>query len=264
MDLQNLDDSLDDPERCQRFSDSLALLHEALRKADPRFLLISDPAFLDEFIASVQDLWVSSAAEGSKLTVPPCPPQRANAFVVTTQVNYCASAFPTVPESHDDSAALSILGSVLRNGYLHTEIREKGGAYGGGATHDSANGVFRFYSYRDPNINETFKVFEHSIAWALESSLTEEMLEEAVLGIIAGIDAPASPAGEIRQAFHHGLSGRSADYRQRLRQSFFNVGVSDLERVAETYLAGDPSLALVTSENRLAEISDEFVLTRIT
>ena len=53
------------------------------------------------------------------------------AYIISAKVNFCAAAYPTVSENHPDSAALSVLGSVPRNGFLHTEIREKGGAYGG-------------------------------------------------------------------------------------------------------------------------------------
>ena len=31
----------------------------------------------------------------------------------------------------------------------------------------------------------------------------DAMLEEAVLGVMSSIDAPGSPAGEVRAAFHH-------------------------------------------------------------
>ena len=65
--------------------------------------------------------------------VPPEVPEDAiadPAFIVTTQVNYCAAAYPTVPESSPDAIVFSILAGVLRNTFLHPMIREKGGAYG--------------------------------------------------------------------------------------------------------------------------------------
>ena len=67
---------------------------------------------------------------------------------------------PTVPSSHADAAALTVLGGVLRNGYLHRTIREQGGAYGGGASQDNQAGAFRFFSYRDPRIEGTLTDFD--------------------------------------------------------------------------------------------------------
>ena len=54
-------------------------------------------------------------------------------WITGAQVCYCAETFPTVDMKHEDAAALTVLGAVLRNGYLHSAIREKGGAYGAGA-----------------------------------------------------------------------------------------------------------------------------------
>ena len=67
------------------------------------------------------------------------------AWLTSTQVNFCSKAFPTVAVDHPDAAALTVLGGFLRNGYLHRAIREKGGAYGGGAGQDSVNGTFSFF-----------------------------------------------------------------------------------------------------------------------
>ncbi|MDO7750447.1 MAG: insulinase family protein, partial [SAR86 cluster bacterium] len=60
------------------------------------------------------------------------------AWITGSQVCYCAQAFAGVAREHPDSAALSVLATVLRNGFLHTAIREKGGAYGAGASNDTA------------------------------------------------------------------------------------------------------------------------------
>ena len=54
-------------------------------------------------------------------------------WITGSQVCFCAEAFPSVDSKHEDAPALTILGTVLRNGYLHSAIREKGGAYGSGA-----------------------------------------------------------------------------------------------------------------------------------
>ncbi|WP_155764023.1 hypothetical protein [Piscirickettsia salmonis] len=38
----------------------------------------------------------------------------------------------TVPSGHADAPVLTIIGGILRNGFLHRAVREQGGAYGGG------------------------------------------------------------------------------------------------------------------------------------
>ena len=259
MRLKKLARDIDDGQLLRDLAASMQQLHDQLRCNSPELLVISEAAFLESYTEAVSALWGGTAqAEESRFDVTSIDNPGDRAFVVTTQVNYCATVYPTIPESNEDAAALSVLAGVLRNNFLHSEVREKGGAYGGGAGHDSTTGVFRFYSYRDPRLMETFEAFSQSIDWALNNDITDVMLEEAVLGIISSVDAPGSPAGEIRQAFHHGLFGRSAEHREASRGRYLDVRQNDLRRVIDTYLHKTPSRAVVTSENRLGEVDNQF------
>ena len=73
--------------------------------------------------------------------------EKSIGWITGSQVCFCAEAFPTVGSKHPDAPKLSVLAAVLRNGYLHSAIREKGGAYGAGAAHDAVAQTFQFYSY---------------------------------------------------------------------------------------------------------------------
>jgi len=159
--------------------------------------------------------------------------------------------------------ALTVLAAVLRNGYLHQAIREQGGAYGGGAMHDAGNGLFRFYSYRDPRLVESFDAFRQSVVWVGTENITFSMVEEAILGIVSTIDSPGSPAGEARLAFHNGLHGRGPEQRKALRSGIVKVREDDIKRVAEKYLQGEGCRAVVTSDARRGEIEDDFVITSV-
>ena len=244
--------------------EKLQSIHDLLLKCRHQTLLVADENYLEAISVAVSDIWKPEPTSDSRgFKVPAIEPSEDMAFVVTTQVNYCASAFPTVSESHEDSASLAILAGVLRNNFLHSELREKGGAYGGGASYDTSNGVFRFYSYRDPRLAETFTTFDQSVQWALSTDITDEMLEEAVMGLVSSIDSPGSPAGEICQAFHLSLFGRDAQYREAMRAQYLAVRSADLLKVTEKYLQSVPAKAVVTSENRLSEIDTSFAVLNI-
>jgi presequence protease len=152
-------------------------------------------------------------------------------------VQFCAAAYPAVPVSHPDAAPLMVLAAYLRNGFLHSAIREKGGAYGGGASYDGNACSFRFYSYRDPRLAETFADFDASIEWLLHAEQQPHQLEEAILGLIASMDKPGSPAGEAITACYALLHGRRPSFRQTLRERLIQVKLDDLKRVATQYLA---------------------------
>jgi Zn-dependent M16 (insulinase) family peptidase len=157
-------------------------------------------------------------------------------WMVDSQVNYCAMAFPTVNQLHVDAPALSVAAGILRNGFLHTAIREQGGAYGAGASQDSTLGIFKFYSYRDPRIEGTFDDFKASINWILNDAKDESLVEQSILGIIGSMDRPSSPAGEAKLIHHALKSGRTPERRLAYRQGLLDVTLADVKRVIETYL----------------------------
>ena len=178
---------------------------------------------------------------------------RSIGWITGAQVCYCAEAFPTVDSFHDDAPILSVLGAVLRNGYLHSAIREKGGAYGSGATQDSHNKVFKFFSYRDPRCSETFNDFAKSREWALKN-ITAEHLEEGVLGVISSIDKPLSPYGEAMNDFSNTLDNKDKDKRLHFRSRVKDCTVNELVNVAGKYLFNESKKSLIAGENHIDEI----------
>ena len=165
-----------------------------------------------------------------------------------TEVNFCAQSFKTVDFNNEDAPALTVLGSVLRNGYLHTAIREKGGAYGAGALQDMNTGTFKFFSYRDPNISETFNAFGNSIKWALKS-ITKEKLDEGILNVISSIDKPSSPASEALSDFNSNKNGFTQNKRKIFRENILATSIDKLVSVTEKYLCNKPNRSVVSNKN---------------
>ena len=98
------------------------------------------------------------------------------------KVNFVSKSFPTVPYNHPDSAPLRVLAKLLSSKYCHREIREKGGAYGGGAT-GSIDGHFAFYSYRDPRSLETLDVYDRAVQWAANGEFVDRDVDEAKMAL---------------------------------------------------------------------------------
>jgi hypothetical protein len=175
------------------------------------------------------------------------PANEQIAWITGSQVCYCAEAFQGVPREHPDAPALSVLATVLRNGFLHTAIREKGGAYGAGATNDTSTNTFKFFSYRDPKCAETFSAFRDSIEWS-KTSISEQHLEEAILGVVSSIDKPLSPVGEAKNDFNFNLEDISTEERLEMRQKVMNCSIEDLIRVSQNYLTKDSKKSILAGE----------------
>jgi len=152
-----------------------------------------------------------------------------------------------VPQDHPDAPALTVLGPFLRNGFLHRAIREQGGAYGAGASYNNDTSAFRFFSYRDPRLEETLADFDHSLEWLHGEQHESRLLEEAILGVISEIDRPDSPAGEAIGTYFATLHERTPEQRQRFRKQILQVEMEDLLGVAQRYMQPDAASTVVIS-----------------
>ena len=235
----------------------LADLHVAVLQAPRQFLLIGEAERLAELQTGLQGTWSASRykPKAAAFRFVPSSVTVRQAWLTNTQVQFCSRAYPAVPVEHADAPALMVLGGFLRNGFLHRAIREQGGAYGGGAGYDGNACAFRFYSYRDPRLSATLQDFDASIAWLLNTEHEPRQLEEALLGIIADMDKPLSPAGEARQSFHNTLYGRTPEQRKRSRERLLAVTLKDLKRVGKKYLLIEKaSTAVVAPLSKAAEV----------
>jgi len=250
--LKKLDDTLKNKENIEELSSHFAEIHKQILDAPKQSLLIAEKAALNDIETTLEQCWKTKQNKPkphTPFTLPETDKTIRQLWTTQTEVNFCAKAYRVVPTAHPDSAALNVLGRFLTHGFIHGALREKGGAYGGGASYDGSCAAFRFYSYRDPRLEETLSDFDASLKWLHDCKHKWQQVEEAILGVISQIDQPNSPAGDAKQAFHNELFGRTSAHRNKVRTTILNIKLDDLIRVAETYLK-DPesaSIAIVTS-----------------
>ncbi|WP_445116010.1 insulinase family protein [Acinetobacter sp. WZC-1] len=228
----------------------LKSIHHALLQAPKQFLLVCEEQQTERLLEEVQRVWHQLDVDSSPVQLAKVSGENSQAdqaWLIQANVQFCAAAYSAVDISHPDAAPLMVLASYLRNGFLHGAIREKGGAYGGGANYDSNACAFLFYSYRDPRLMETFLDFEASLQWLQQAEHQPYQLEEAILGLVSGMDKPGSPAGEAITTCYALLHGRTPAFRKMLRSQLLAVTLADLKRVAETYLTGQKPVKAVVA-----------------
>jgi len=257
---KQLDDGLKDTNNLKQLADKFAEIHSALTSADPQMLLIGEQHEIPTLIKELEHVWQDATPSDSKFesfSLPQIHQRVQQIWIANSPINFCAKAYATVPVEHSDAAPLAVLAGFLRNGFLHTAIREQGGAYGGGASYSSDTASFRFYSYRDPRLVETLADFDKSIDWLLSEKHEWRQVEEAILGIVSSIDKPSSPAGEAKDAFQNELFGRTPEKRQRYRKRILEVTLEDLKRVAESYFSADKaSTAVISNAATVEQLGD--------
>ncbi|KAL1640355.1 Mitochondrial presequence protease [Diplodia intermedia] len=189
-------------------------------------------------------------------------PRNAKSFFpLPYQVYYSGLSIPTVPYVSADGAPLQILAQLLTHKHLHHEIREKGGAYGGGAYANGLGGIFGFYSYRDPNPQNTLKIINESGVWARDRAWTDRDLEEAKLSVFQSLDAPESVSQEGMNRF---LSGVDHEMQQKRREQLLDVSAEDVKRAAQEFLVnGVPKGSLAVLGEKKGWVKEDWTVNEL-
>lgn len=259
--LQKLDDHLKAGKDIKPLMEVLSNIHKKVTKEPQLTVAVSDLAPSDaliETIAAPRKRSSNDMVSESHFKHAPELKSENQLWVTQSSVNYCAKAYPGVPATHQDAPALRVLASLLSSQYLHKTVREAGGAYGGGASYNTAEGSFSFYSYRDPRDIETLADFDGALAWLKDADITQDMLEESILSVVSNLDAPSTPAIEAKDAFFNTLAGKNESTFNDFRKSVQSVKAEDLKRVAATYLKPEAgTVAIVTSEKGYDKIKQK-------
>ncbi len=172
----------------------------------------------------------------------------------SSSVSFVAKTFETVRLRHKDAPALSVISKILRSLYLHREIREKGGAYGGFAVYNTENGLFCFASYRDPHIVSTLKTYDNARDFIRSGNYGDEDIKEAILQVCSDIDKPDPPGTAARKAFSRKIVLLSDHTRKQFKQKLLTLTRNQVIDVAQKYFDNSnqkQAVAVISNEDRL-------------
>jgi len=223
-------------------------LQVAVAIEEENFAAVREP--LETFLARLPENPGASVQNGD-LTL---NASRRQGWVWSIPVSYVTRVFRTVPYRHQHTAPLMVMAKLLRAEYLHREIREKGGAYGGMASYNTESGLFSMLSYRDPHILRTLKVYDQAIEWLLSGDFSDEMIKEAILAVFSDLDRPLSPSGQAAHEFANRRQGLTLEMRNQLRDQLLTVDRQSLVEAAQTYLhqdRADSAISVLAGETAL-------------
>ena len=165
---------------------------------------------------------------------------------------------------HEDAPALSVISKMLRSMYLHREIREKGGAYGGFSIYSLEDGLFYFASYRDPHIRSTLKAYDAAFDFIKSGVIKDEDVKEAILQICSEIDKPDPPGPEARKSFYRKIVGLDDETRKRFKHQVLSMNLDHVRTAADKYFDSKDSnyaVAVISSEDKIKVASKTYPLT---
>lgn len=214
------------------------LHHKLLGLENPHLILTSDAAMFDEIkgngLYGLKDLETKPFAKWKGKYALQTP--YSHARIITSPIAFIGKVMKTISYTHPDAPALSIAAFMLDNLTLHTQIREQGGAYGGGAVSNAMSGNFYFYSYRDPNISSTLDAFEKSVQDLAKGKFQKSDLEEAKLEMVQALDAPVAPGSRGDLAYGWMREGKSLEVRQTFRDRVLSLTPKQVTDAIKTHV----------------------------
>lgn len=159
------------------------------------------------------------------------------ALINSSNVVYVGTGFNFKKLGYEYSGNMSILSQLLSGDYLHTNIRAKGGAYGSGIVINNS-GTVATYSYRDPNLDNTMRVY-HEIPDFIDGlNITDEDLLSYKIATMNQFDPPLIPTQYSSIALmRHFTKVKTSDII-RMKEEALETTVSDLKNLSKMFKDG--------------------------
>lgn len=255
--IKEIGEKLDD-DTLRALSEDLKTIGKTIFKSDNlTTALIGDDAALAKGKSLTDMIFQKLAAGMPDGFLPPemsvAKERISEGWTTSSAVSFVASAFSVVRMAHEDAPALSVISKMLRSLYIHREIREKGGAYGGMSSYNSEDGIFSFASYRDPHIVSTLNAFDNACDFIKTGDYSEEDVKEAILQVCSELDRPDAPGEAAKKSFYRKLLSISDEDRNRFKQGVLKLGRNQIMTVAAKYFdrSGVKSIAVISGDEKL-------------
>lgn len=179
--------------------------------------------------------------------------------VIPAEVNYVGQVLQFPNMLNENAAAFEMFASILSNDFLYQKIRVQGGAYGGFSFYVADTGMLPLLSYRDPNLLDTFKVYEQIEDYLRSDAINDAAVEGSRLGTIGSNTRVLAPRQQLNSARRRLQLGLTDEDRQQFRNGLFDVDAKKIrEAVLDSLgeaLANAPKAAL-GSKQKLEEANE--------
>ncbi|MGF1486760.1 MAG: hypothetical protein ACFBSE_06555, partial [Prochloraceae cyanobacterium] len=154
----------------------------------------------------------------------------------STQVAYCVQSYLAPHYSQVNSSFLSLAVHLLSLDYLIDRIRRQGGAYGAGCRYNSFEGTLSFYSYRDPHISRTLKIFEETANYLSNVEWRQEDIERAIIATTQKDSPILRPELATSLALDRYLRGETEKIRQTRYDTTLKATLKDVKETLNKVL----------------------------
>lgn len=187
------------------------------------------------------------------------PSVKNEGFQTASQVQYVATGGNFCEKGFAYTGALKALQVMFSYDYLWLNIRVKGGAYGCmcGFTR---TGDSYFTSYRDPNLMETFEVYQKASEYVREFDCDDRDMTKYIIGAIGAMDIPMEPSAKGARSFQCYLMGVTEEELQRERDELLATNQETIRGLADLIhsVTEEKLICAVGGETKLKESEGQF------
>lgn len=181
----------------------------------------------------VLNLDLSQEKLTDSLTISECK-EGPGALIIPSEVNYNAKAINLKDLGYIPNGKLAIASHIINYDYLWSEVRVKGGAYG---CHISMtlSGDVVLGSYRDPNVENTYEVYNAIADYLSNLEMSEEEFESYLIGAVGSYDQPLSNNSFIRNSDINILVGNTVEKRIARKKEMLETTLDDIKGLASLF-----------------------------
>ena len=144
-----------------------------------------------------------------------------------TNVNFNAIAFPI----EYDSGIYRVVQQIVTREYIWDKVRLEGGAYGGACRFTDNNKCY-MYSYRDPQLANTYDIFEKTGQY-LQNKKTQKEIDRFILGAINEADMPVKKNMLNSMAIRRHILGITYEKLATRREELLSAKPSDIIKAGQ-------------------------------
>jgi len=177
---------------------------------------------------------------------------RQEGIVIPAQINFVGLGVDLAKAGYVFHGSSMVASRHLRMGYLWDRVRVRGGAYGAFCALDRLGGPMTFVSYRDPGALRTLEVFQAAGEYLRTVDLSDEEMEQAIVGAIGDLDAYMLPDAQGNAAMGRILAGDDEAGRDRMRQEILATTLDDFRQFGQVLSRAMEDAHVVTLGSREA------------
>ncbi len=153
------------------------------------------------------------------------------------QVNYVGKGANLYDLGYDYNGSVHVITNHINTSYLWNKVRVQGGAYGAGLSFDRDSGMARYFSYRDPNLLDTLRVYDETTAHLRDVEMNQDELTKNIIGVIGNMDSYKLPDAKGYSSMVRHLIGLSDEQRQQIRDQVLSTTLDDFRQFADALQA---------------------------